>query len=257
MKSFLRTNIMIFILLSYPLFPSLGNSFHLSPTKIEIGTTFNGTNLYISGKVPDQEEVVVQVLGSTEDAVFKKKGKVFGVLWMTVGHVTFKNTPNVYFVYLSNEISRWKKKKDPRWKDLMLSFSSLLTKIEISPDSKDNKKIFEDFIKLKTKERLYQMVENGVIYEKKNKDEKVFRCSIFIPPKMPVGTYTLKVLRIKNGEIHLIENEKFKVETKGFPSFISKVAFKHGLIYGILAVCFAIMAGFLMSFIFGEKGGTH
>ena len=50
-------------------------AFHFSPEVIKVGTTYNGAKLYVSGEVDEDQDVVVQVVGSGEIAHFKQKGK--------------------------------------------------------------------------------------------------------------------------------------------------------------------------------------
>lgn len=239
------------------LLPAMAFGFHFSPQVIKVGTTFNGAMLDVTGDLAADEEVVVQVLGSAEEAHFKQKGRVGGILWMTVGHVTFKETPAAYFVYLPPEVSLWEEGSDPRWEALGLSYASLFPKIKILPVQEDNLKIFEDFLQLKQRDDLYQLVKKGVSYSGIEQGKKTFKCQIKVPSKIPLGDYTLRVLKIKDGRIKSVEQAQFRVEETGFPLFISKMAFEHSLIYGVLAVLIAIMAGLLMGLVFKDKGGAH
>ena len=75
---------------------------------------------------------------------------------------------------------------------------------------------------------------------------------------MPPGKYEIVVYNLNNKhQIENLEKDFFEVKLTGFPKFISDMAFNHSLIYGILAVIIAILAGFVMGFIFKDKGGAH
>ena len=47
---------------------------------------------------------------------------------------------------------------------------------------------------------------------------------------------------------------EFHVAMKGLPRILSSLAYRHGVIYGLLAVLIAIVTGFAMGFIFKGKG---
>ncbi|MEJ2429131.1 MAG: TIGR02186 family protein [Deltaproteobacteria bacterium] len=61
---------------------------HLTPEAVDIGTFFNGTEVYVSGDVSREAEVVVRLSGMGQDVALKKKGKVLGLLWMNLGSIT-------------------------------------------------------------------------------------------------------------------------------------------------------------------------
>ena len=232
-------------------------AFHFSPEVIKVGTTYNGAKLYVSGEVDEDQDVVVQVVGSGEIAHFKQKGKVGGFLWMTIGHVTFKDAPSVYFTYLPETISKWADENNQSWKSLGLGFDDLYPKIEILPASRDRKLLFENFLKLKSQDDLYQLVKNGVSYKPLQDGKKKFMATINIPSRMPLGTHELRIIKVKGDHIQSIEKEHFKLEEVGFPQFLHKMAFEHSLLYGIMAVVIAVFAGLFMGVIFKDRGGAH
>ncbi|MBT8763427.1 TIGR02186 family protein [Desulfohalobiaceae bacterium Ax17] len=249
--------ILLFMFVTIFLSQSSVFAFHFSPEVIKVGVTYKGAKLYVSGEVEDDRDVVVQVVGSGEIAHFKQKGKVGGILWMTVGHVTFENAPSVYFTYLPEKISKWADENNQSWKSLGLGFDALFHKIEILPASKDKKLLFDNFLKLKSQDNLYQLVKKGVSYKALQEGKKKFMASINIPAKMPLGTYELRVIKVKGEHIQSIEKEHFKLEEVGFPLFLSKLAFEHSLLYGIMAVVVAIFAGLFMGVLFKDRGGAH
>lgn len=220
-----------------------------SPKNILIGAQFNGDKLHVSDKIPEDENAIVQILGNDQESHFKMKGKVWGIFWMTVSHLTFKHAPNLYMVYAPSSLSS-------NLESLNLGYKTVLNKIEIEPSIKNKDKILKDFIKLKEKEGLYKINNRGISYETKDGVRK-FHAEIELPPKIAPGTYEIIVYKIdKNNRIKSIEKESFDVKLTGFPQFISMMAFNHSLIYGTLSVIIAILAGFFMGFLF-KGGGAH
>ncbi len=229
-----------------------GSSFGFiyTPKSIDISAQYNGMKLYVSGEVRKSENVVVEILGSTKDSHFKQKGKVWGIFWMTVAHLTFKNAPTVFMVSVPGSLLN-------SLKDLGIDFKMVLSKIKIEPEPDNRELILRDFLKLKQKEGLYYIKKGGVHYEV-NGDVKTYQAVFDIPSKMPPGTYNIVVYKLdKNNKIYSKEESSFKVRLVGLPKFISDMAFNHSLLYGVLAVIIAIGAGFLMGVIFRDKGGAH
>lgn len=237
--------------------PIQAMAIHVTPEEVLIGTTYNGKDLYVTGEIAESEQAVVQIVGSSSEAEFKEKGKVAGLFWMTIAHLTISEAPSAYLIYLPEKVSHWRQQKDPRWRDLGMDFNALLPKIKIEPESKDKKGIFDEFLKLKTHDGLYQLVDNGVSYDAPKDGEKQFRARIHIPAKIPVARYQVIVTRLKDGIKTGRETAEFHMKEEGFPALVSRMAFNQSLIYGIMAVMIAIFGGLFMGILFKDRGGAH
>jgi hypothetical protein len=245
------------LLLAVLLFPCQAMAIHVTPEGVLIGATYNGKDLYVTGEIPADEEAVVQVVGSSSEAEFKQLGKVAGIFWMTVAHLSISEAPTAYLIYLPNQVSRWRQQQDARWGGLDMDFGALLPKVKIEPEPEDKAAVFGEFLKLKTHDGLYQLVDNGVSYDAPKDGKKQFRARIYIPAKIPVASYQVVVTRLKDGVKTGVETGEFHMKEEGFPALISNMAFNHSLLYGILAVAIAIFAGLFMGVLFKDKGGAH
>ncbi len=249
--------IILFSFIVFFLFPALSMAIQLTPEQVNIGTTFNGGTITVSGEISQDEDAVIQIKGTDTEAHFKQTGKVGGVLWMTVAHFSLSGAPSAYFVYLPETISSWRDNKDKRWAQLDLDYDTLQSDIVIEPEQNDSAVVFSDFLKLKADHELYQMVENGVHYKTGTNGQKIFEADIHIPADIPRETYTVNVLKIKDGIITGQETAELNVQLQGFPLFISNMAYNKSLLYGIISVLIAIGAGFFMGMVFKDKGGAH
>jgi uncharacterized protein (TIGR02186 family) len=237
------------------LMPAAVLAIQLTPTELTVGTTFNGKDVVVSGEMNSDEDIIVQVTGNASEAEFKQTGKVGGVFWMTVGHLSISNAPSAYFVYLPQDISQWRQNNEERWLNLQFDYDSLLSQIKIEPEPTDKQKVFADFMELKTHDGLYKVVENGVNYEQGKDGKKRFHAQIHVPSKMPVAQYKIKVYRVEEGKVQGVEQADLKLKETGFPLLINSLAFNHSLIYGVLSVIIAIFAGLFMGVIFQQRGG--
>jgi len=251
------SKILLFSLIAFFLFPVLSMAIQLTPEQVNIGTTFNGRTITVAGEIGQDEEAVIQIIGTDTEAHFKQTGKVGGLLWMTVAHFSLAGAPSAYFVYLPETISSWHQSKDTRWMQLKLGYDNLEDSIVIEPEQENKTGVFGDFLKLKTAHELYQMVDNGVHYKNDTNGRKVFEAEIRIPADIPRETYTVKVLKIKDGIITGQETTELHVQLQGFPLFISNMAYNRSLLYGIISVLIAIGAGLFMGTVFKDKGGAH
>ena len=81
-------------------------------------------------------------------------------------------------------------------------------------------------------------------------DNKLFQTRIFFPAKSTPGEYKVNVYQIKN---NLILNNKEKIITlkkSGIGSQIYNFAHKNATAYGLFAIIFAVLSGFLAATLF-------
>ncbi len=234
-----------------------GADIRLEPNLVAIGASYNGTRVSLSGEVPRDAEVLVRLSGATTDEVFLEKGRVLGVLWMNTDKVTFHHIPKTYLLYTPSGITAADLIENPQWRDLGIGFGALKEQAEITPAGEKLNEQFGEFLKLKTKEGLYGVHENAVTYGGDGKANKSFTGQLEIPSAVPPGTYTVTTFIIKDGKIRETIDQQLKIEETGLPAVISSLAFGHSVLYGILAILFAIGAGLLMGVFFRKGGEAH
>ncbi len=227
---------------------------HVQPNKIHINAFFKGQKIKIFGYVPKNWDVAIKICGSREEVTLKRKGKV-GILWMNVGTVKVKNAPNFYLIATSTDID--KLASPDVLKKAEIGYDALKDKIKFESTVPGDKPdfLFKQFVMLKKKEKLYSIHPKTVVFEGVNNGLKSFSTTINVPAKIPLGKYTVDLYGFNNGQLVGHLESFFHVDLVGFPAFCRNLAFKHSLLYGILAVILAIVVGFFMGFLFGSKGG--
>ena len=255
----MNRNLKIFILILLgTIWFQFGNasaaSFHLqlTPANVDIGTFYNGTTVNVSGEVPVASDVVIRLSGEGEELHLKRKGKIGGLLWMNTGDLTFHNAPKVYKLLTGSGL---KDLKNSAAQDF--SFMALKNRIEIFPEGSDNDFLLKEFVRLKTKDNLYSITPDGVTYSHEEGDIKSFQATISIPPSMKQGEYSVEVVAVQDGNIIGTSSKPLVLKQVSFPLTLSTMAFGHPLLYGIMSVGIAIMAGLCMGMLFKGKSGAH
>jgi hypothetical protein len=59
---------------------------------------------------------------------------------------------------------------------------------------------------------------------------------------------------VRDGGVVARAEQEVKVDLVGFPALLSRLAFGHAALYGILAAVVAIIAGFAVGVVFQAKG---
>ena len=218
--------------------------FDISENNIKIETNFIGKEVIIFGILNNDQETILTIKGPEKNAVIQKKERILG-FWFNTKQITYNQIPSIFFIASSNEIE-----------DILptstiikeeLSFNYLL-------ENKTSQRNFISDISLDTwKDNFVRIKKNKNLFKEYNIekiDNKLFQTRIFFPAKSMPGEYKVNVYQIKN---NLILNNKEKIITlkkSGVGSQIYNFAHKNAAAYGLFAVIFAILSGFLAATLF-------
>jgi len=218
--------------------------FDISENKIKIETNFIGKEVIIFGILNDDQETIMTIKGPEKNALIQKKERILG-FWFNTKKITYNQIPSIFFIASSNEIE-----------DILPT--STIIKEELSFDylleNKTSQRNFISDISLETwKSNFVRIKKNKNLfkeYEIENIDNKLFQTRIFFPAKSIPGEYKVNVYQIKD---NLILNNKEKVITlkkSGIGNQIYNFAHKNAAAYGLFAIIFAVLSGFLAATLF-------
>ena len=218
--------------------------FDISENNIKIETNFIGKEVIIFGILNDNQETIMTIKGPEKNALIQKKERILG-FWFNTKKITYNQIPSIFFIASSNEIE-----------DILPT--STIIKEELSFDylleNKTSQRNFisdisldtwmSNFVRIKKNKNLFKE------YEIENIDNKLFQTRIFFPAKSIPGEYKVNVYQIKD---NLILNNKEKVITlkkSGIGNQIYNFAHKNAAAYGLFAIIFAVLSGFLAATLF-------
>ncbi len=225
----------------------------IRPETVTIDAAFNGTQVSVTGNVAADADVMIRVVGKTEEYKLKQKGRALGVLWMNMGSVHIAKVPNLFLLYGPDGAGSAQTEFPPQ-----LGMESIRQGAEIVAQDPDKKGLLEEFFKLKQKAGLYGTMNKAIQYGAANGATKPFTASLKLPSALPQGAFDIDVFAIRNGAVMTQTVRHIEVKEVGLPAWISELAFQHGAIYGTLSVLIAIFAGWFTGILFkSSKGGAH
>ena len=218
--------------------------FDISENNIKIETNFIGKEVIIFGILNDDQETIMTIKGPEKNALIQKKERILG-FWFNTKKITYNQIPSIFFIASSNQIEN-------------ILPTSTIIKEELSFDylleNKTSQRNFISDISLDTwKSNFVRIKKNKNLfkeYEIENIDNKLFQTRIFFPAKSIPGEYKVNVYQIKD---NLILNNKEKVITlkkSGIGNQIYNFAHKNAAAYGLFAIIFAVLSGFLAATLF-------
>ncbi len=138
--------------------PAAATDLLLSPSRVDIGTFFDGAQVSLEAEIPSGSEAVIEILGNIGNIDLMRKGRRGG-LWMSVGEIQIEKAPNLYLLMssspklpaLTGEATPW-------------GFAALESQMTFSGalDSHEKDRFFHELIELKESEGLFGITPGGL-----------------------------------------------------------------------------------------------
>ena len=225
----------------------------ISNDSVEITSSFSGERLTFFGTIAPAAgseqryvdgpfQVVVVILGPTQDRVARRKTNVFGI-WLNTEQVGYRRFPSYFHVLSSRRL-------------LEIADINLLNENFILPESyamAPNTAGFmrtltfgRELIRLMSEEGLFGVQENGVQFM----SDTFYTAQLTLPSSAPPGPYIAQTYVFKDGQIIARKSEGFAVRKIGFERFLAQSATQSPLLYGIACVILALFTGWLGGVVF-------
>ena len=218
--------------------------FDISEENIKIETNFIGKEVIIFGILNDDQDTIITIKGPEKNAVIQKKERILG-FWFNTKKIIYNKIPSIFFIASSNDI-----------KDILPTSSIIKEELSFKYllENKTSKRNFISDISLETwKDNFVRIKKSKNLFKEYNIekiDNKLFQTRVFFPTKSIPGEYKVNVYQIKN---NLILNNKEKIITlkkSGIGSQIYNFAHMNAAAYGLFAIIFAVLSGFLAATLF-------
>jgi len=225
-------------------------SMKIDPAEISVNVFYSGVTVHVEGTIPGGYDAAILCSGEEDSVALKRKGKVLGFLWMSVGDVVFEDVPSIYVLSTSSPLPDL---APPQvLEKLGVGYPALESRVVQSSEQTVLERDFEEFLKLKESENLYSYHEGGVKLEPGPSGTMRVSAECLLPTKTPWGEYEVRLFGFKAGIGELLRAEPLQVAPVGMTARVSNLAQNQGLLYGILAVIIALGVGLLTGLAFAR-----
>jgi uncharacterized protein (TIGR02186 family) len=223
---------------------------------ISIDFFYHGGSVSVRGVSDRGTDLIIKIASAEGEQALRKKGKVAGLLWMNVGHLTFNRVPNLYSLHSTRKID------DILSPDEMarnvIGYQALSKHAEVEPaaDQGEKEKWFGEFIKFKESSSLYS-VTSGKINLTNNNGSQNYYVLLEWPYQARPDDYTITVYAVKDHKVVETAETHVSVEQVGIVKSLAGMAKNNGALYGVVSIMAALAAGFGVGMVFGKGGGAH
>lgn len=237
--------ILVLCLLLSPLFAAAeeGVVLGLSKKSIEITTNFDGSNILIYGAVkrdmpaPNGDlDVIITLAGPSETLTVRRKERWFGI-WVNKDTVEVDRAPSFYAIATTRP-----------WNDIISDTADLRHGISIpnvirsvgAPMNVANAQEFsEAVIRINKNNGNYALNENSVNL----RDGTLFSAAIQLPADLTEGDYETRVYLLRDKMVVSEFETTIDVRKVGLERFLYNLSRQKPLIYGLMSLAIAIIAG--------------
>jgi len=224
----------------------------LSQNRVAITANFDGSEILIFGAVkrfarpPEGAgplEVIIAVSGPSLPVSVRRKERRAGI-WVNADTVDFGAAPSFYAVATS---APWKEViTDTEDLRHFISVNRAIRSVGPPPTIADTENFVDALIRIRSKSGLYQQREGNVSVEQ----ETLFKTAIALPSNLTEGNYRVRIFLTRDGKVVDEYSEYLDVRKVGLERWIFSLANEQPLIYGLLSLFIAIVAGWSASAVF-------
>ncbi len=220
----------------------------LSQSKISITANFDGSDILIYGAVKREEpipggpplQVIVTVEGPSTPIMVRRKSRTYGI-WVNTAGVEVDRAPSFYSVATTGPLNDiLSQTEDLRHK---ISVPQMIRSVGAPPDIADSPTFTEALIRIREKNGLYSLHEGTVGLE----DATLFRTDIDLPANLVEGDYRTRIFLLRDKNVIAQYEALIDVRKVGLERWLYDLAYGQPMIYGILALAFAALSGWLAS----------
>jgi len=223
----------------------------LSQNRVAITANFDGSEILIFGAVKRDKpaptgaalEVIVTVAGPSKPVMVRRKAKRWGI-WVNADAVEVDAAPSFYAVATTGPFNDiLKNTEDLRYK---ISIPRAIRSVGAPMTVLDSASFSNALIRIRTAKGLYQLRPGTVELDQ----ETLFKTSVALPSNLTEGDYSARIFLIRDGVVVDAHETAIEVSKVGLERWLYTLAHEKPLIYGLLSLFIAIVAGWGASAVF-------
>jgi uncharacterized protein (TIGR02186 family) len=216
----------------------------LSQSDVSITTDFVGSEILIYGAVRRESpppggaalEVIVTVEGPPVEMTVRRKDRVYGI-WVNDAEVRVDRAPSFYAIATTARLRDiLSATEDLRHK---ISIPRAIRAVGISAEANGSGAFLEALVRLRKGDKSYVLDEGTV----RLTENTLFRTDVALPANLTEGDYRVRMFLTRGGRVVDTLERGITVRKAGLERFFYRMAHDQPLLYGLLALAVAAVAG--------------
>jgi uncharacterized protein (TIGR02186 family) len=216
----------------------------LSQNRVSITADFDGSEILIYGAVkrdtPAPEggpmEVIVTVEGPSTPVTVRRKDRVAGI-WVNNAEVVVDSAPSFYAVATTGPLNHIL--SDIENLRHGITIERVIRAVGITAEAEQSGEFLLALLRVRTDEDRYRVLEGKVELT----EETLFRADVVLPANLTEGEYKVRLFLLRDKRVVAQQERLIGVRKEGLERFIFNLAQEQPLIYGLISLVLAAVAG--------------
>ncbi|MDP3264802.1 MAG: TIGR02186 family protein [Tabrizicola sp.] len=220
----------------------------LSQNRVSITADFDGSEILIYGAVKREApvpkgsplQVIITVEGPSTPVIVRRKDRVVGI-WVNNAEVRVDSAPSFYAVATTGPLSDILSDTDNLRH--RITIERAIRAVGITGEADQADAFVQAMLRVRSNEDRYRVLEGAVQLT----DDTLFRTDVVLPSNLTEGEYTVRLFLLRDGRVVATQERAIRVRKEGLERFIFTMAHEQPLLYGLLSLVLAGIAGWAAS----------
>lgn len=216
----------------------------MSQNRVSITADFDGSEILIYGAVkreappPDGGplEVIVTVEGPSGPVMVRRKDRVAGI-WLNNAQVRVDSAPSFYAVATTGPLESILSDTDNL--RYGITIERVIRAIGIASEADKAGEFILALLRVRTNDGRYRILEGKVQLT----EQTLFRTDIVLPANLTEGEYKVRLFLLRDKRVVAHQEQVIGVRKEGLERFIFNLAQERPLVYGLVSLVLAALAG--------------
>jgi uncharacterized protein (TIGR02186 family) len=216
----------------------------LSQNRVSITADFDGSEILIYGAVkrdtpaPDGGplEVIVTVEGPSTPVTVRRKARVAGI-WVNTDAVVVDSAPSFYAVATTGPLRHIL--SDTENLRHAITIERVIRAVGITAEAEQSGEFLLALLRVRSNEDRYRLLEGRVELT----EDTLFRADVVLPANLTEGEYKVRLFLLRDKRVIASQERLIGVRKEGLERFIFNLARERPLIYGLVSLLMAAIAG--------------
>jgi uncharacterized protein (TIGR02186 family) len=217
----------------------------MSQNRVSITADFDGSEILIYGAVKRETpapvdrgplEVIVTVEGPSTPVTVRRKARVAGI-WVNTDSVLVDSAPSFYAVATTGPFGPILSDTDNL--RYGITIDRVIRAVGITAEADRSEEFLEALIRVRTDEGRYRVLQGRVELT----EETLFRTDVVLPANLTEGEYKVRLFLLRDRRVIASQERVIGVRKEGLERFIFNLAQEQPLLYGLISLAMAALAG--------------
>lgn len=237
--------LLLFLSLSLPAVAQEQIVAGMSQNRVSITADFDGSEILIYGAVkrnaPPPEgqgplEVIVTVEGPSTPVTVRRKARVAGI-WVNNAEVRISSAPSFYAVATTGPLDYILSDTDNLRHSITIE--RVIRSVGIASEAERAGEFVLGLLRVRTDDGRYRILQGKVELT----EETLFRTDVVLPANLTEGEYKVRLFLLRDKQVIAVQERVIGVRKEGLERWVFNLAQEQPLIYGLVSLVLAAVAG--------------